>query len=207
MPEDQGDFGGQSQVETGDEGRAVELPDGRRIPEETILEWERSGLRQADYTRKTQALAEERRRLEAERGSVKEPVQDPPARHVPEEGGSEGAAEGQLEELREAIRLAREEARFASLHPGADIDEVRNFARQRGIAGLDDAFRAMDYESAMQRAADEAVKRQRAPRPLVPPSAPSAGLGPSQPARRFRSQSEMIEAAASDLRAGRLKGR
>lgn len=41
----------------------ITLPDGREMTLEQITEWEKGYLRQADYTKKTQALAEERKKL------------------------------------------------------------------------------------------------------------------------------------------------
>lgn len=43
------------------------LADGRQVTPEQIAEWEKGSMMQADYTRKTQALAAERRALEQER--------------------------------------------------------------------------------------------------------------------------------------------
>lgn len=43
------------------------LPDGRNLTAEQVLELEKGAMMQADYTRKTQALAEERRLLEQQR--------------------------------------------------------------------------------------------------------------------------------------------
>jgi len=44
----------------------ITLPDGKEYSLKEVLEWKDGGLRQADYTKKTQALAEEKKRLRDE---------------------------------------------------------------------------------------------------------------------------------------------
>lgn len=51
----------------GDALQAIKLPDGREYTIEQILEMEKGHMMQSDYTRKTQALAEDRRKLEEQR--------------------------------------------------------------------------------------------------------------------------------------------
>ena len=46
--------------------------DGEKVSMETIREWKLGAMRQADYTRKTQAVAEQRKALESEINSVSE---------------------------------------------------------------------------------------------------------------------------------------
>lgn len=52
--------------DTDSQPNLVEI-DGREYPVDEVKEWMQGGLRQQDYTRKTQALAEERRELERQR--------------------------------------------------------------------------------------------------------------------------------------------
>ena len=47
--------------------QVYKLPDGRELTAEQIIEFEKGHMMQADYSRKTQALAEQRRALEAEK--------------------------------------------------------------------------------------------------------------------------------------------
>lgn len=61
----------EAKTDKAEPAQAIEI-DGEAVPIETIKEWRDQGLRQADYTRKAQALAEERRGLEAERERVRQ---------------------------------------------------------------------------------------------------------------------------------------
>ena len=51
--------------------QAIKLPDGRELTVEQIAELEKGSMMQADYTKKTQALAEERRLLQQEQEQFK----------------------------------------------------------------------------------------------------------------------------------------
>lgn len=46
--------------------------DGEEVSASTVIEWKNNGLRQADYTRKTQELAKNRKALEADQAKVAE---------------------------------------------------------------------------------------------------------------------------------------
>lgn len=52
-----------------DEPMKIKMPDGKEVTLDQVAEWEKGYMLQADYTRKTQALAEERRKLEQERAA------------------------------------------------------------------------------------------------------------------------------------------
>jgi hypothetical protein len=57
------------QPQDDDQDLYVDL-DGREISLKQIQEWEQGALRQSDYTRKTQAIAEDRKAIEAEKAEV-----------------------------------------------------------------------------------------------------------------------------------------
>ncbi len=64
-----------SQEKTEPEGEppaSIKLPDGREVPLNQIAEWEKGHMMQKDYTQKTQALAEERRKLQEQYGPYAE---------------------------------------------------------------------------------------------------------------------------------------
>ena len=48
------------------------LIDNEEVDEDTLVEWKKNGLRQKDYTQKTQALSETQKKLQAERAQERE---------------------------------------------------------------------------------------------------------------------------------------
>jgi len=65
---------GEKSLETplGEVPTAFKLADGREVTPEQIAEWEKGYMMQADYSRKTQKLAEERRQLQKETENAKD---------------------------------------------------------------------------------------------------------------------------------------
>ena len=122
-------------------GSLVEMEDGSRVPLDKLVEhWKGGGLRQADYTQKTQALAEHRRAAEAERAKLGA------------EASQLGSIIGQLEgALAAPRRNAQQDAEFRAADPGEwaaqETERIRmsdNLVRARSARAqaLDAAFRA-----------------------------------------------------------------
>ena len=119
----------------------VELPDGSRIPLDKLVEhWSGGGLRQADYTQKTQALADNRRAAEAERQKL---------------GAEARRLDGIIGQLEGALAAPRpspqQEAEARATDPGEwaaqEVERQRisnnlHLARNARAQALDAAFRA-----------------------------------------------------------------
>lgn len=54
--------------------QVIKLPDGREFTPEQILEMEKGHMMQSDYTKKTQALAEERKQLDEQRTAIEKAI-------------------------------------------------------------------------------------------------------------------------------------
>jgi len=143
------------------EEEKIKVKVGGKEMEVDLEELKNGYMRQADYTRKTQELAEERKRLEEEKRELQE------AREVweflkanPEivERIITEAEGGNPESEREDVRfdeylehIARleteiEELRFRTAHPDADIEEVMRYAVDHQIPKLEIAYKALQFE-------------------------------------------------------------
>lgn len=67
-----GDEAPETDEEVSDSQELVYEIDGEEISADTLKEWKEGSLRQADYTKKTQAIAEERKQLEAKQAEIGE---------------------------------------------------------------------------------------------------------------------------------------
>jgi len=133
---------------------------------EVTLDELRSGyMRQADYTRKTQELAEEKRALEATKQELAEAIEvwetlknnpDIVERIVKElEGGEVEEKTPVFNEDRYLDHIARieaelEELRFRTAYPDANIEEVMEFAVKNEIPKLEVAYKAMQFDKMKQ---------------------------------------------------------
>lgn len=95
--------------------------DGEKITAEQIKEWKQNGLRQSDYTKKTQELAEQRKVLEAKGISIEDT------------SSSESQRIAKLERDVATRDLDSEITRLKTLYPDFDEVKVLNEAQRRGI--------------------------------------------------------------------------
>lgn len=120
-PEGQSSTTDADSTANGDTGDGKIVIDGVELTGEQIRELQDGGLRQADYTRKTQELAEQRRQLEAEKASWEasranrpEPTQAPEDsdldQYVPGLTGRFSELEGKLDKTLSVLEAAKQES-------------------------------------------------------------------------------------------------
>jgi molybdopterin converting factor small subunit len=85
----------------------IKMPDGREFTLDQVVEWEKGHLRQSDYTKKTQSLAEERRKMDSEKA--------------------------QLMTYKEQADKALQLARDIELDPIGTLDRLRDSYAEKGI--------------------------------------------------------------------------
>ena len=110
--------------------------DGEKITIDQIKEWKQNGLRQSDYTRKTQELAEQRKAL----GHAEEGVSDNP---------SDSERLLKLERDIKAKELDLEITNLKTKYPDFDEIKVLTESGQRGIYDLEFVYKAMRSDSSV----------------------------------------------------------
>jgi hypothetical protein len=106
--------------------------DGEKITIDQIKEWKQNGLRQSDYTKKTQELAQQRKELEALGTEIPE-----------REGSSELERLERIERELVTRQLDLEITEFKVKYPDFDEVAVLNEAEKRGIYDLEFVYKAL----------------------------------------------------------------
>jgi hypothetical protein len=149
-----------------------------KVPIGEVMDWRDSGLRQADYTRKTQELADLRRQLEpaqelydylSQNPDVAQKVVDVVYGNDPQAQGQPTQAQAPMMDPRlqqgmrsmydemADLRFQLEEMQFKGAHPDTEIQEVAQYAVDNQIPSLEQAFRAMSYDRATKDAQQQIV--------------------------------------------------
>lgn len=128
-----GDVSAQDQA--GGAPQTYKLPDGRELTAEQILELEKGHMMQSDYTKKTQALAEERRQLEEQKKA--------------NEKAFKMLQDYELDPVGTAIRL-QEEAEAKGIFEPKDPQELALEARQRELAQKEQEIQRKEEEMYQQ---------------------------------------------------------
>lgn len=115
--------------------------DGEKITIDQIKEWKQNGLRQSDYTKKTQELAQQRKELEALGTELPE-----------KEGSTELERLERIERELVARQLDLEITEFKTKYPDFDEVAVLNEAEKRGVYDLEFVYKALrnDNSSSQQ---------------------------------------------------------
>lgn len=138
------------------EDKPVEVPvdkfniDGEDFTIEQIKEWKQNGLRQSDYTKKTQELAEQRKQLEALKVEI--PNQDT---------SSELQRLEKIERDLASAQLDLEITQFKAKYPDFDEIKVLTEAEKRGVYDLEFVYKALrDTDNSSSQINIEELKTQ-----------------------------------------------
>jgi hypothetical protein len=124
--------------------------DGEEVTIDQIKEWKQNGLRQSDYTKKTQELASQRRELEAL--NIEVPEKDTLS------------ATSRLEKIERELaskELDLEISSFKSKYPDFDEVKVLTEAEKRGVYDLEFVYKALrDIDNSSSQVNIEELKTQ-----------------------------------------------
>lgn len=156
---------------------------GEQVP---LEELQKGYLRQQDYTRKTQSLADQRREIEQleefaqalqSRPDIVQAIDEmwakqptglaPPVAEAQPQGIPPAATlsvQQQMQQMREEIKFELEADRqmqgFSMKHPDVDLDKVLDFAVERNIPDLNDAYELMQYRESNRMAQQQEANKK-----------------------------------------------
>lgn len=154
-----------TQPDTGDAGettpeeptQTIKLGD-KEVSLKEIEEWERGYLRQSDYTRKTQELANERRKLEEARSLQEQITANPQlAKQLADEHNitSLDPAQQRVVELETKVyelELEREVNDLQSKYEDFDVREVLAYAHENQMNNLENAYKLVKASKPIEQA-------------------------------------------------------
>jgi hypothetical protein len=111
--------------------------DGEEYTPDKIQELKRGNLRNEDYTRKTQALADQRRELEAQLARVQSPTAPNVQPNIPQ------SSNPALEDLQNRVydlMVEKEVAELTAKYPDFDAREALEIATSKRASNLEDAY-------------------------------------------------------------------